>query len=281
MEIKVKHIDTEEGCELLADFLDRQINRLIELEPDLRRSQVGRLSPIHPLYSSIIEDCISIRLLGQNGRLNQAYILARAFLERMINYCFLQLAPDDEYENYIDYSKNKAGRRLSRSIEVYGEVKAKLEYRKGEYELPSDIREAIEKFTSEKGREKTRWTKLGLPERAAVLEKETGKSGLFMHLLSIYGDASEAIHGTLYGALFHFGVYDPGSTPHDQDSLDKQRFSTLSMLYLVCGSTVDTLLSLLLHIGVESVQEAASESDADFKVVAVKTGLARAKQSNQ
>lgn len=277
MNIKVKHIDTEEGCELLAEFLDSQINRLVELEPDLRCSEVGRMSSIHPLYSSIIEDCISIRVLGENGRLNQAYILTRAFLKRLINYCFLQIAPNHEYENFMDYSKNKAGRRLSRSMEVYGEVKAKLEYRKGEYELPDDVREAVEKFTSERGREKTRWTKLGLPERAAVIEKETGKSSLFMHLLSVYGDASEAIHGTLYGALFHFGVYDPGSTPHDQKSLDKQRFSTLSMLYLVFGSAIDTLFFLLLGIGDQNVQEAASESSAGFKVVAVKTGLAQAK----
>jgi hypothetical protein len=116
MNIKVKHIDTEEGCELLAEFLDSQINRLVELEPDLRCSEVGRMSSIHPLYSSIIEDCISIRVLGENGRLNQAYILTRAFLKRLINYCFLQIAPNHEYENFMDYSKNKAGRRLSRSM---------------------------------------------------------------------------------------------------------------------------------------------------------------------
>lgn len=32
-------------------------------------------------------------------------------------------------------------------------------------------------------------------------------TGLFMTMLMIYGDASEALHGTLYGATFHIVQY--------------------------------------------------------------------------
>lgn len=277
MSINKFELDTEEGCKIWETFLDKQIDRLVQIEPSLRSSMVARISDIHPIYSSIIEDAISVRILGADGRLNQSYIIARAFLERLINYCFLQISSQEEYGNFIDYSDNKAGRRLSRSMMIDGKIKAKVEYAEGKYELPEHVKKAIVKFTSENGREKTRWTKLGLPERAAVIEKESEKNGLFMHLLIIYADASEALHGTLYGSLFHFGIYDPGSVPTDQASLDKHRYSTLSMLYLVFGSAIDTLFSFLNEIGERSVENSSCSSDLEFKIAAVKTGLVQAK----
>jgi hypothetical protein len=57
----------------------------------------------------------------------------------------------------------------------------------------------VAKFTSERGREKTRWTDVSLSGRAAVVDAKVGKTGLFMCLLTVYADASEALHGTLYG----------------------------------------------------------------------------------
>lgn len=276
MTINTYESDTDSGCKIWELFLEKQIDRLISIEPSLRFSAVAHISDVHAIYSSIIEDAISIRMLGANGRLNQSYILARAFLERLINYCFLQISSKDEYENFIDYSANKAGRRLSRTMVANGRVKAKIEYAGGEYELPSHIQKAIDKFTSENGREKTRWTKLGLPERAAIVESECEKSGLFMHLLCIYSDASEAIHGTLYGALFHLGTYDPQSAPTDQSSLDKHRYATLSMIYLILGSAIDTLFSFLNHLGEHVVEEISQSSELDFKLAAIKTGLVKA-----
>ena len=267
-------VDSKEGEELGAKFLDEQIATLLKLEPILRDSVLSRISKLHPLFASVIEDAISIRILGSEARLNQAYIISRALLERIINYCFLQISTLDEFNTYIDYSLNKAGRRLNRTIETNGIVKAKIELKKGTYELPEEIVSAIARFTSERGREKTRWTKVGLPERAAVIESEVGSTGLFINLLIIYTDASEALHGTLYGSLFHLGVYDIGAIPHDQESLDKQRYITLSFLYLMAGGAIDTLLALLSKVGESKADDHSKESKARFRKYSIETGLA-------
>lgn len=266
-------VQSAAGATALAKFLDEQISSLVQLEPSLRNSRLERVSRIHPLFAAIIEDTISIRLLGDAARLNQAYILSRALLERVTNYCFLQLCPDNEFNDYMEYSLNKVGRRTDRSVEAEGKVQARIALKEGTFELPPEIAAAVAKFTSERGGEKTRWTNTSLPERAAVIEAKIGSTGLFISLLTIYGDASEAIHGTLYGALFHMGTYDFGSIPHDQQSLDRHRHSTLSCMYLMSGGAIDTLLSLLSSVGEEQSHAFAKSSRERLKRVSIECGL--------
>jgi Family of unknown function (DUF5677) len=268
----VREVQTQEGAALLARFLDEQISSFVQVESLLRDSPLPRVARIHPVLVSIIEDAISIRLLGDASRLNQAYVLSRALLERVTNFCFLQLCTDEEFRDFIDYSLNKAGRRTDRSIEANGQVRARIALKDGALELPPEIRAAVAKFTSERGREKTRWTNVSLPERAAVIEAKLGRSGLFIALLTIYADASEALHGTLYGALFHLGAYDFGSVPHDQEGLDRHRYSTLSCLYLMSGGAMDTLLCLLSSVGEPNTVAVAKSSSLRFKQVSLECG---------
>ena len=267
-------VQTLEGERVLAGFLDEQISSFIRVEAQLNDSRLPRIARLHALLAAIIEDAISIRLLGEAARLNQAYIISRALLERLTNFCFLQLCTDTEFDDYLDYTLNKVGRRLDRSIEAGGQMKARIALRGGAIALPPDIAAAVAKFTSERGREKTRWTTVSLADRAAVIEAKLGGTGLFMSLLTIYADASEALHGTLYGAVFHLGAYDVGAVPSNQESLDRHRHTTISCLYLMAGGAMDTLLSLMQALGEPNANEAAAASKIAFKNAAIETGLA-------
>ncbi|AVO56130.1 hypothetical protein C7A17_26445 [Ectopseudomonas mendocina] len=270
-------VSSHAGAQILAQFLDGQVKHLIENVSAINHSNKPRVARLYAIYSAIIEDAISIRLLCENARTNQAYIVSRALLERLTNFCFLQLCTDAEFSDYVDYSLNKAGRSLDRSIEAGGQVKARIALNGGEFELPPEISAAIAKFTSERGREKTRWTNVSLPDRAAVIEAKLGNTGLFMSLLTIYADASEALHGTLYGAVFHLGAYET-SPPHDQASLDQHRYRTLSALYLMAGGSIDTLFSLLASLGESPFDAVAQASKRAFREAAIASGLAVAKE---
>lgn len=273
MEAHVEMVGTAEGVQRLAQLLDEQVRALIALSPAVRDSSNARIAKLYPLYLAIIEDAISIRLVGDDSRTNQAYILARALLERMINFCFLQLSTEQEYRSYLDYTLNKAGRRLDRTIQANGEVRARITLNGGEFELPAKLADAVAKFTSERGREMTRWTTVSLPERAAVVDAKVGKTGLFMSLLMIYSDASEALHGTLYGAVFHLGAYDPAPAPQDEASLRSHCCQTLSMLYLFSAGALNDLLGFIDALGEPYAGEAAATSRLRFKAAAVDAGL--------
>jgi hypothetical protein len=108
----MEKVQTAEGEAALARFLDQQIHRSLQIDAAVRDSELPRVSRLYPILSAIVEDAISIRLLGDDARTNQAYIIARALLERVTNFCFLQLCTDEEYNNYLDYTLNKAGRSL-------------------------------------------------------------------------------------------------------------------------------------------------------------------------
>ena len=270
-------VNTSAGAYLLAQFLDGQVKLLVDNASAIHQSNELRVSRLYAIYAAIIEDAISIRLLCENGRTNQAYIVSRALLERVTNFCFLQLCTDAEFSDYVDYSLNKAGRSFDRSIEVNGQVKARISLRGGDFTLPPEVCAAIAKFTSERGREKTRWTNVSLPDRAAVIEAKLGNTGLFMSLLAIYADASEALHGTLYGAVFHLGAYE-ALPPHDQASLDQHRYQTLSALSLMAGASIDTLFAVLASLANSPFDAVSVSSKIAFKKSATATGLAVAKQ---
>lgn len=271
-------IHTSDGAKILAGFLNEQVVQMVNAESMVSQSEIYKLSKLHALYASIIEDATSIRLLGDFSKLNQAYIISRALLERITNFCFLQFCTDEEFSNYVDYALNKAGRRLDRSISAQGKERARVALNGGDFELPPEIAAAVAKFTGKKGGEHTRWSKVRLEDRAAVIEAKLGGTGLFMSLLSIYADASEALHGTLYGAVFHLGAFDVGSVPHDQASLDRHRYGTLSSLYLMAGGAIHTLFSVLKEVDEPKFGKVAKESDDRFKKVAILTNLVKVKQ---
>lgn len=261
------------GAQILGSFLDEQTISLAEVLPLLSNSSLPRINRLFALISSACEDAISIRILGESSRTNQAYIIARALVERTINVCYLLFCTDQEFSDFVDYSINKAGRRADRAIEIDGVVKVRIAMKDSDVEFSEDVRKAIAKFTSERGREKTRWTNVSLPERAAAVESRIRHSGLFLPLLTIYADASEALHGTLYGAAFHLGAYDFGAVPNDQETLDQHRFQTLSFLYLMAGGLIDTLFKALASAGEGSCVLRSTASITKFRKVAKLCGL--------
>lgn len=272
----VHPIDSEAGSAIIEGYFTHQINTLIDNQKEISQSKNDRISELHPLLASIIEDCISIRILVKNSRPNQSYIISRALIERTVNYCYLLFCEPLEYKKFLSYTKNKAARSLNRSVEINGQVKAKLTFNQGLYNLPPDYEESVEEFTSDKGSEKTRWTTRNLVNRATEIEKNIECYGIFISILAIYSDASEAIHGTLYGALFHLGTYSPTSRPHDQASLDRHRHATASMLYLTAGNLVEIILRALNAVNEEGIDTLLEASQKEFLSAVRNTDLSYA-----
>ena len=94
----------------------------------------------------------AINLLAVNNFLSESYMLARALLEKSINYMYLLVCEEEEYQKYLNYTKQKGYRILNRSF-VVGEQKAELKW-SGFVDLDknSELREAVNQFTSEKGK---------------------------------------------------------------------------------------------------------------------------------
>ncbi|EJG0971342.1 hypothetical protein C4G98_RS22630 [Vibrio parahaemolyticus] len=267
-----KDMETKDGMLLWRECFNKHIEIIHANEIVVRNSDSDRLLKLYPLLAAILEDSISLDILASHSRVNQCYVISRALLERVINFSYLLYAPEQEYSSFVEYTKNKAARSLSRKIEIDGVEKVSLNFASNDYQLSEDYVRAVERFTSANGREIPRWTKLNIDKRADFLDQKSGKN-LLLHVLAIYADASEALHGTLYGALFHLGVFNPRSDIRDQDSVDRQRYTNLSFLYFMASAASSTLLFCIKENGAD-LSEAYNEADLAFKLAAKESGLA-------
>lgn len=238
---------TNETTRLFFNFFNNQIALLENLYQyqftELEYLDKTRLGTLYPLLFSIHHTGISISLLSRHLHLKECYILARSFLESLVTYTYILSCDEEEYSRYLAYTKQKAYRVLDRSFTV-GDSKVGLKWTGSvELEKEPELKKALELFTSEKGKAKTRWTSHSLSE---MLESIASRGGLeigylMFAILGIYDDASEALHGTLYGSIFHIGTF-VGKTLASKDELKKTWNERFSALFLMLGSCIHTLI---------------------------------------
>ncbi len=209
-------------------------------------SAPDRIASLYPLLFGIHSTGLSIGLLARHGQLNECFMLARAFLERLINYMYLLFCDEEEFLRYLAHTKQKGFRMLNRSIKA-GDLQAELRW-SGSVDLDKEreLREAINLFTGDKGREITRWTSVTLSDRLAIIAEKGGLEigPLMLAFLGIYQDASEALHGTLYGSIFHIGVFTK-NLPSRKSALYKTYNEQFSMLFFALGVCVDSLVKAI------------------------------------
>jgi hypothetical protein len=161
--------------------------------------------------------CVALVATGVG---NEVFVLYRSFLERLITFYYLQACDQEEYDRYIAYSIHKTYRKMDRTLRV-GEKAFTLKYT-GSIDLAAhpELAAAVQLFTSARGREMTRWSNTSIETKLAVIESSgvIDTTALIMATGSLYDDCSEAVHATLYGCTFHFGLFQPGAKleqPHD------------------------------------------------------------------
>ena len=217
---------TDETTGLFFNFFNNQLALLENLYQyqftELKHLDSTRLGTLYPLLFSIHHTGLSISLLSRHLHLKECYILARSFLESLITYTYILSCDEEEYSRYLAYTKQKAYRMLNRSLTA-GDSKVRLRWTDPiELEKEPELKKALELFTSKKGKAKTRWTSHSLSE---MLESIASRGGLeigylMFAILGIYDNASEALHGTLYGSIFHIGPF-AGKTPASKNELKK------------------------------------------------------------
>lgn len=165
--------------------------------------------PSNPITSSALENGKAIYILAKKNKCSEAYIIARSLIERLITYHFILSSDDSVRDDYFDYSEQRKYRNLDRSITINDKtvsIKATTQLNVDDYPKLKDV---IEKFTGERsGKAKTRWTSNNLMKMLSVIgaNSDLDITQLMAGMNYIYSDASESLHGTLYGCGFHFAM---------------------------------------------------------------------------
>ncbi len=228
-----------------------------------------RILSLYHLLMSIYITGNGINLLAINNFLGESYMLARSLLEKLINYMYLLVCEENEYKKYLTYTKQKGYRVLNRSF-IVGDQKAELKW-SGSINLDDypELKEAVNEFTSSKGKAVSRWTSLSLADRLATI-RDQGKikiEGLMLSTLGIYDDASEAIHGSLYGATFNYGLFE-GKIPSSVQELAETYRNKLLFLFFALGTCIDSLIEVISGVyPADKVKDFARQSRTNLEAL--------------
>ena len=191
-----------------------------------------------------------IQLANQTGRFtSESVMLARAFMEKITNFCYLGICNAKEYRAFILHPIYKHYHSIgSPKMEDYlnlipenfdlnliaEHVAARKEKQKKLKEVPI-VQEALTLFSETKSH--LNWTKKTLSKRISEIEEWGKLMAVFFTInkLQYYSDASESLHGSLYGCTYNTGVFDPDFDRTKKEELDKK----------LCKESI----CILLHLG--------------------------------
>lgn len=187
-----------------------------------------------------------------NAFTREAAMLARAFMETITNFCYVGVCKDEEYRAFIlhpiyKHYHNIALSKMEDDSDSYLE-NAKLRKEKQEKlkKMPI-VQEALQMFSETKL--DMNWTKTKLYQRIEVL-REWGKFfDVFFTISKIqyYSDASEALHGSLYGCTYNLGTFDPEFDYTQEDEFEKRLYKDSTCILLHLGMLIHESFTLISY----------------------------------
>lgn len=231
----------------LADLraFDEYFQKQLNLIEQISKLAVGsrdskHVKSVYPLFGSLVSAAHSVIFMTRSGLISESYIIAKAYLERMVNTCYLIVCDNEDREEYINFSIQKIQDALASRKKTYESMN-----NSAEIPMLSNIPKADRssaRYTKARGNEICRWTRLPVEKRIEYIKSRCPEFNdtLFLDASRhLCGDASEAAQGTMYGALFHTGMFFGAHNPAiGENYLNGLR----QLMYLLLGGLVEGLL---------------------------------------
>ncbi len=185
---------------------------------------------------------------------SETIMLSRSFIEKVTNFCYLQVCDDSEYERFLLHPLYRAFHNADKN-KVAGANSIELTF-SGRAEMGKDtnVQKALAVFSDSNPR--LNWSNLGIDKKVALLaeKSEISVESFLMNTLTLYSDASEALHGSLYGCALPTGVYIPGENHKDVSIVEKNLLKNIALLYVQMGSLVHETLKMFPNTkGIEAL----------------------------
>ncbi|EGK02563.1 DUF5677 domain-containing protein [Dysgonomonas gadei] len=185
---------------------------------------------------------------------SEVTMLARSFMETVTNFCYASVCDAKEYRAFILHPIYKyyfkVGTSLKEGIDNYETYREHADAIKKKREKLKEIpivQEALTIFSETKPN--LSWSKKSLNERIKVLEEWGKFLDVFFSLNKIeyYSDASEALHGSLYGCTYDIGAFDPDFDHTNKEELYKKLYKDEACMILYLGTLIHESLTLIKY----------------------------------
>jgi hypothetical protein len=170
-------------------------------------------------------------------------MLARSFIEKWVNFCYLNVCDDIEFEKFLLHPLYKWYSNLELE-KTAGKHKLSLKYdTKESFKKTKNLQRALYLFP----RKNLNWSEKSIHKKLDEVANNTNIniSIFLMNTLTIYSNASEALHGSLYWCSFHTFLYEPWVNHKNPKEIQDNSFKSLTLLLAQLGSMTHEIIKYL------------------------------------
>lgn len=247
-----------------TDFFITELLMLKEVIPkiiDDRQTKAAML-----LISCTQTGAAILQLANQTDRFTtESIMLSRAFMEKITNFCYVSICEESEYRAFLLHPIYKhyhyvGSIKQDEDID-FTHIEDARKVKQEKLKSNPIVLEALEIFSAKNS--KMNWTKKNLNQRIGALKKWGKFLDVFFQLSKIqyYSDASEALHGSLYGCGYGVGAFDPEFNEKKEGELEKKlcKDSACNLLHL--GMLIHETFTLINYSAdIKSIWEQSYEN---------------------
>lgn len=234
-------------------FFEAELMLLKEAVPKITDNRISKTATL--LMSGGQTGVAFLQLASQVETFtSESVMLARAFMETITNFCYASICDEKEFRAFVlhpiykyyfkvgSYSMEEANSYTN--YEEYAEV---IRRKRKELKQIPIVQEALAMFSETKPNLK--WTKKSLNERVEALEKWENFFDIFFNLnrMQYYSDASELLHGSLYGCTYELGIFDTGFDSTNEEKLSKKLYKDSACMIIHLGTLIHESLTLIKY----------------------------------
>lgn len=232
-------------------FFGAELMLLKEVVPKITDEKLTK--PAILLITSSQTGAALLQLASQTDSFTrQSVMLARAFMESITNFVYLGVCDEKEYRAFMlhpiyRHYHNVAMPQMDdewdfENIEANFKVK---EERQKELKQKQIVQDALAMFSETKSN--LNWTKKTLGQRIDVITKWGKLMDVFFTLSKsrYYSDASEVLHGSLYGCTYSIGMFEPEFDRNKEGELDKKLYKDSTCVLLHLGMLIHEAFTLI------------------------------------
>ncbi|HLY68734.1 MAG TPA: DUF5677 domain-containing protein [Puia sp.] len=232
-------------------FFGSQLMLLKEAIPKIIDDRIAKSAVL--LISSGQTGAALLQLANQADTFTkESVMLARAFMETITNFCYVSICDEKEYRRFILHPVykhyHKVGLpKIEDDLDFIAEnATARKDKQKKLKQIPI-VQEALAMFSETKNN--MNWTKKTLNERIGAIEKWGKLLDVFFTINKnqYYSDASETLHGSLYGCTYYTGSFDPDFNRTKEKELDKKLYKDSTCILLHLGMLIHESLTLISY----------------------------------
>lgn len=233
-------------------FFASELILLKRAQPKITDQRLGQAATL--LISAGQTGAALLQLVNQiDSFYSQSVMLARSFMETIINFCYVSICDEKEYRAFVLHPIYKQYHNVSnpRMEDDLNELHARIRQRQ---ELQAKLRakpivqEALSIFSDTKP--SLNWTKKRLGDRIEAIESWGKVLDVFFTIskLEYYSDASEILHGSLYGSTYSIGAFEPGFDPTNHEELSKKVYRSSTAMLLHLGMLIHEAFTVINYV---------------------------------